>query len=355
VAVTHIAVSGVPGSGKSALAAGLARAFGLPLLAKDPVKEALWDQLGSGDVEWSQRLGHAANEVILSIAASAPSSVLDSLWHHEWAIERLGALPANVVEVFCDCPPAQARQRYQGRVRHPAHFDGIRALDSDLWAGHQARPLFDDCIRIDTTAPTDIDAVVSAVRAQPRWNASSVAGAPALVVVTGLPRTGKSAIAQAISRATGAAVFGRDVIGAAVSRAGVTPSGDPTGAAFDLLGVLAIEQFKVGSGAIFDSVGGNASTRVRWHDVATAHGIPLYAIECVCSDEQIHRQRLKGRRRNIPGWYELDWTHVENVRARYEPWNKPRLVLDAKEPLATNVAAAVHWVTGTDRANTEIE
>lgn len=47
-AALFVAVAGWPGSGKTALAAGLAAELGWPLLAKDEIKEALMDGLGRG-------------------------------------------------------------------------------------------------------------------------------------------------------------------------------------------------------------------------------------------------------------------------------------------------------------------
>jgi hypothetical protein len=75
----------------------------------------------------------------------------------------------------------------------------------------------------------------------------------------------------------------------------------------------------------------------------------------VGGSEQVHRQSLEVRRRNIPGWYELNWAHVENVRGRYEPWTEPRLVVDAAEPLAANIAAAARYVTPADGGQTQID
>lgn len=55
-----VIVSGAPGAGKSTLAAPLAIALGLPLLAKDTIKEAVRDALGDLDADplvSSRRLG----------------------------------------------------------------------------------------------------------------------------------------------------------------------------------------------------------------------------------------------------------------------------------------------------------
>ena len=76
-----VLVAGWPGSGKSTLAAALAAELGLPLLAKDEIKEALMEGLGQPEtVAASQRLGQAAVLVMLRAARTCPGAVLDSTW-----------------------------------------------------------------------------------------------------------------------------------------------------------------------------------------------------------------------------------------------------------------------------------
>ena len=77
-----IVVTGPPGAGKSTIAAALRDRLGLPLIAKDALKETLGDALDvrGGDREASRRLGVATFEVQfavvreLSRAASRSSS-----------------------------------------------------------------------------------------------------------------------------------------------------------------------------------------------------------------------------------------------------------------------------------------
>ena len=65
--------AGWPGSGKSTPAAALAAELGLPLLAKDEIKEALVEGLGRPETAAaSQRLGRAAVLAMLSTARTAP-------------------------------------------------------------------------------------------------------------------------------------------------------------------------------------------------------------------------------------------------------------------------------------------
>ena len=51
----------------------------------------------------------------------------------------------------------------------------------------------------------------------------------------------------------------------------------------------------------------------------------------------IHTQ-IVGRVRDIPNWNELDWEWVLQSRAQYQPLECDKLVLDAVDPLADNLA-----------------
>ncbi|MDP9248071.1 MAG: AAA family ATPase, partial [Candidatus Dormibacteraeota bacterium] len=96
-------VGGLPGSGKSTLAAPLARELGLPLIAKDAIKESLMDALGfPPDVQASRRLGRAALMAMLTVAGSSPGAVLDSTWY-PYTLPVVRSLPEPLVEVRCVC------------------------------------------------------------------------------------------------------------------------------------------------------------------------------------------------------------------------------------------------------------
>jgi hypothetical protein len=55
-----------------------------------------------------------------------------------------------------------------------------------------------------------------------------------------------------------------------------------------------------------------------------------------CRDRELHRRRVEGRVRGIPGWDELDWDHVGGVLDRWEPPIDADLRLDAVDPLEAN-------------------
>jgi predicted kinase len=152
-----VLVAGWPGSGKSTLAAALAREMGLPLLAKDEIKEALMDGLGEPPtVEESRRLGRAAALAMLRVARRCPGAVLDSTWFG-YTIALLRDLPGPIAEVRCVVPASLARARYQARVssRHAGHLDAARA-DAELWGEPSRSPGLGPVVDVDTTGPVDV-------------------------------------------------------------------------------------------------------------------------------------------------------------------------------------------------------
>ena len=165
----YVVVSGPPASGKSTVAPALAQGLGLPLLAKDTIKDAMMCRLPVPDLEASRQLGRAAVAVMLAVAADSPvGAVLESNFFRSKAAADLAALPGRVVEVFCRCDRDVAAARYAARAgtRAAGHFDGQRRPE-ELWNDEVAEPVAGvwPVIEVRTDRPVDLDALLVAVRA----------------------------------------------------------------------------------------------------------------------------------------------------------------------------------------------
>jgi predicted kinase len=156
-----VLVSGSPAAGKTTLAAPLAKLLGLPLIAKDDIKESLVDILGDqdGDLGWSRKVGHAAWMVLWKLAERAPAAVLEANFrpHSAYERDRLIRLDARIVEVYCRCPVDILMERFRERARtaHPAH----PATElNPAWIAEFDQPVgLGAVIEIDTTQPVDVD------------------------------------------------------------------------------------------------------------------------------------------------------------------------------------------------------
>jgi predicted kinase len=169
VASSVVLVNGLPGAGKTTLAAGLAGALGAVLLSKDAVKEALATVLP--DPVSVPGLGVVAIEAVWSLAARVPGTVvMESWWFRprdlrfvEAGLRSVGA--AHAVEIWCDVPAEIARGRFAGRVRAGLHEDARRLADDwDEWAA-RAEPLgLTRVVRVDTRRPVEHTELARTVR-----------------------------------------------------------------------------------------------------------------------------------------------------------------------------------------------
>jgi predicted kinase len=166
---------------------------------------------------------------------------------------------------------------------------------------------------------------------------------PTLVLVTGPPGTGKSTLAEAAAAAVGGPVLAWDW-----AMAGLTGFDDLQKAlagldrldyrrvGWSILWNLAVAQLRAGRGAVLDGCA-RAPEVEETRRLAAAEGAEAVTVLTSCRDRDTHRDRIVGRVRAIPGWYELAWDHVSGFLDRWEPPDAD-LALDATDPLHENVA-----------------
>lgn len=157
--------------------------------------------------------------------------------------------------------------------------------------------------------------------------------------------TGKSAIADGIARATKAPVLSVDPIESAIVRAGIPATFESGLAAYLIALTLADANLAAGLDTVIDAVNSVEQAKDWWRELAAKHAVELRIIECVVSDQRLHRTRLASRRRGLASG-EPSWDDVEQRRAEWTEWREPHLTLDALDPIDVNVAKALAYVAG---------
>src|SRR3981189_3934581 len=115
---------------------------------------------------------------------------------------------------------------------------------------------------------------------------------PTLIVLSGLPGSGKTVLAESLSRALSVPIFSIDPIEAAMWRAGLAKP--ETGvAAYEVAQALADEQLRLRHSVIVDAVNPVEAPRAGWRGLAAKYRADLKIIECVCADETMHRQGIE--------------------------------------------------------------
>lgn len=164
-----------------------------------------------------------------------------------------------------------------------------------------------------------------------------------LVLISGMPGTGKTALARGIVRALHIPVFAKDRIQSALRTRGLAERATVDG--YHLMFDLADEQLGLGLGVVLDAVFPLAEFRLVAHDIARRHQARFRPIYCYCSDDSVWRERVGGRRQFVPNWTPVGWAEVERLREVYEPWEpEMALFLDALHPVQENLALALGWI-----------
>ena len=161
---------------------------------------------------------------------------------------------------------------------------------------------------------------------------------PVLVVIGGLPATGKSTVATALAIETGTPYVRVDRIEQAiVTWSALTHPVGPVGYAVGHQ--LALEQLRLGLDVIVECVNPVELTRDAWPSTAAAGGGGLVEVEVVCSDRDEHRRRVETRASDVDGLVKPTWTEI--VDREYEPWSRTPVRIDSA---VTSVAVAVQQI-----------
>ena len=170
---------------------------------------------------------------------------------------------------------------------------------------------------------------------------------PMLVLLSGLPGAGKSALGAELGKRRGVAVLSVDPVESAMAEAGVAASFERGLAAYRVVETIAEAELAAGRSVIADAVNAEPAAKEMWRELARRRGAEMRIVECVCSDEALHRARLEARRRGLAaGFAEPTWEDVVRRREAWVPWREGEAVLriDAVAELGANVATVMAWL-----------
>jgi predicted kinase len=146
-----------------------------------------------------------------------------------------------------------------------------------------------------------------------------------LIIIGGLPGTGKTTIARELARQIDAMHIRIDSIEQAIRDSGLLRD-EMNDAGYRVGYAVGEDNLRIGRTVIADSVNPIALTRDAWLGVANRAEVDAIEIEVTCSDPTEHRRRVEARVSDIAALRPPTWQEV--VARDYECWKRERLVID---------------------------
>jgi predicted kinase len=165
-----------------------------------------------------------------------------------------------------------------------------------------------------------------------------------IVIMAGLPGTGKSTVARAVAQRTSAIVLDKDIIRAAMFPSTIDYTSEQDDVVVEAM--LSAAQYLLRHDAakivILDGRPFSRNSQLR-HVIDFAEDAPTRwrLIECVCREEVVER-RLKSNRSHPA--MNRDWNLYQAVKARYEPKPQPKLVVDTDHELSDCVEQVMAYL-----------
>ncbi|WP_282610503.1 AAA family ATPase [Pelagibius sp. Alg239-R121] len=164
-----------------------------------------------------------------------------------------------------------------------------------------------------------------------------------LIILGGLPGTGKTTLSKALARRLDAFHLRIDTIEQAIRNSSMAPASmDESG--YLVAYAVAEDNLRLGKKVIADSVNPIAITREAWLKVAQRAAVAALEVEVICTDKNEHRRRVETRVSDIPGLRPPSWQDV--LAREYIPWVSANVVADTAletiEQAATRISSLLN-------------
>lgn len=161
-------------------------------------------------------------------------------------------------------------------------------------------------------------------------------------MISGVPGTGKTTLAEALARRIGAAHLSVDTVEEALRGAGLE-SGWTTGvAAYEAVRAAAQQNLLLGLTVVVDAVNDSDAARQTWRDAASATGTVVRFVLLRPLPPREHRRRIHGRARALRHVGEPTWEQVLERARTYEEWSDEPIDVSASEPVDLLVSQLQH-------------
>jgi predicted kinase len=169
-----------------------------------------------------------------------------------------------------------------------------------------------------------------------------------LVVLAGLPGTGKTTIGRLLARRLRAAYLRTDVIAGPMLLEGLTEDNAEAGrVAYGIAREVATENLRAGVPVVVDGVHATHERRALWRGVCEATQTHLVQLEMTLADEVEHRLRIEHRQAR--GYVGPTWEQILDMK--YDEWSDAidgrRLVVDTFDTDAALARCLTHVTSAT--------
>jgi predicted kinase len=163
-----------------------------------------------------------------------------------------------------------------------------------------------------------------------------------LIAFSGLPATGKTYLAETLSKQLQIPMLSKDHFENILYREQLSDGSSLS--SYHLLLETAKLELSLGISVIVDAVFPLQGFRTRLHEIAMETQAQLYVICTFCSDIELHKRRLLERPNHVL-WKPVDWERLQEIASFYEAWSEDKaLFLDAVDSFESNFGRVLGYI-----------